>query len=151
MSSARAWRIGALVCLVLVIGILLITLTPTPIDRPYRTLVAQIVSATRALPGLGWFDYSALERTSNALMFAPLGAVLTALTRRWWLAVLIALVLSAGVELAQAEFLPERTASLSDVIANTSGAVVGALVVVVVRALKRSRSARRGSRSDAPG
>ncbi|MFT4122980.1 MAG: VanZ family protein [Microbacteriaceae bacterium] len=130
---ARGWRVSGLVCGVLVVGILLTTLTPTPVDRPYRTLVGALVAAVRRLPGLGWFDYDWLESIANALMFVPLGAALTLLVHRWWIAVLCCAALSGAVELGQAAFLPERTASILDVAANTAGALLGAVATALVR------------------
>ncbi len=68
----------------------------------------------------------------NAAMFAPV-AFLAALAlprhpRANW--VVYGFVLSAGVELLQGLFLPPRSAQFEDVVANTLGALVGALVAL---------------------
>ncbi|MDM4763932.1 VanZ family protein [Galbitalea sp. SE-J8] len=142
--TARHWWIGATTCGVLVIAILVITLSPEPVDRPYAAIVDAIVSNVRAVPGLGWFDYDWLERLSNVVMFAPLGAIVTVLSGRWLAAVAVGLVLSSLVEIAQALLLPDRTASVSDVIANSAGAAIGGLIVVVVRGIRARARRRRG-------
>ncbi len=64
---------------------------------------------------------------ANLILFAPLGGVL--FLRRWPArrAVLAALLLSAGIELAQ-RVIPGRTTSIDDVIFNTLGGAVGWLL-----------------------
>ncbi|QIG44679.1 VanZ family protein [Nocardioides anomalus] len=79
------------------------------------------------------------EFLANAAILAPvsaLGSLLWARTR-WqdWTA--IAFVLSTGVELFQGLFLSHRTPSTVDVVANTLGGLAGALVVEVVRRVRR--------------
>lgn len=65
----------------------------------------------------------------NILLFVPLGATLALLTRRtWWWVTLLAAVGSAAIEVVQGLWLA-REASWSDVVANTIGAFVGAVVV----------------------
>lgn len=65
----------------------------------------------------------------NVALFVPLGAVLVELLRRpWWVAVLLAALASAAVEVAQALWLA-RVGSVADVVANTLGALLGALLL----------------------
>ncbi|CAM3663990.1 VanZ family protein [Nocardioides zeicaulis] len=65
----------------------------------------------------------------NVVLFVPLGAVLVVLTRRpWWVATLLALLGSTAVEVAQGLWL-DRVGSVADVVANTLGALVGALLL----------------------
>jgi glycopeptide antibiotics resistance protein len=68
-----------------------------------------------------------LGDVANLILFAPLGGVL--FLRRWPMVrtVLAALLLSAGIELAQ-RVIPGRTTSLDDVVFNTLGGVVGWLL-----------------------
>lgn len=54
----------------------------------------------------------------------------------------IVAVAPGGFELAQALFLPQRFASGSDIIANTSDAFIGALLVLFVWSLRRRRALR---------
>lgn len=87
-----------------------------------------------------WFvGYRKVEFAANIAMFIPFGIILGLRLprRRWWLAVVLAAALSGAVELAQALFLPDRVPAWSDIVANTSGALIGALLVVVFRSMRR--------------
>ena len=77
----------------------------------------------------------------NVLLFLPLGAVLALLTARpWWWVVLPAAVVSGAIELVQGRWL-DRVASWSDLVANTVGALLGAVAVsLLARARRRSVS-----------
>ena len=66
----------------------------------------------------------------NILLFAPFGAAVGWLTGRWWPALLAGLLLSVSVEAAQLLLVRARDASLSDLVFNTVGATVGALVAL---------------------
>src|SRR6266571_563416 len=83
---------------------------------------------------------SRADVVTNVLAYMPLGLLLA----RWWrgggamlgaiaIATLIAALLSFSMEFLQ-QFLPARIASLSDLIANTAGAVIGASLAGVVHA-----------------
>lgn len=77
---------------------------------------------------------------ANVAMFVPFG-VLALTAYRWmrvWSATLAGLVTSGIIEVVQL-FLPTRFATVSDVIANTAGALLGAVLVAAVR---RARAAR---------
>ena len=77
----------------------------------------------------------------NVLLFVPLGAALALLARRprWWV-VLPAAVVSGAIELVQGRWL-DRVASWSDLVANTVGALLGAVAVsLLARARRRSVS-----------
>lgn len=84
----------------------------------------------------GWVEFAA-----NVALFAPLGILVTLAMRRAWAGVAAGVVLSAGAEVAQL-LLPGRTASARDVLANVLGAALGALLVLVVRALRRGHEKR---------
>lgn len=86
-------------------------------------------------------DYAAVESLANVVYFVPLGllVVLLAGARWWWAAIAAGLVVSACIETGQALFLPARTATIDDVVANGVGAVLGAVVGVLLL----SRAARR--------
>jgi glycopeptide antibiotics resistance protein len=140
----RALAIG---CVVVVVLILVITVSPEPVDRPYHAIIRQIVTHVRVLPGLQSFDYAWLERLSNVVMFVPLGALLELLlgVRRWWLVLALAAAFSSAVELVQLLWLPDRTASVVDVLANTIGAGCGAALSALVTAIGRLARRRRVS------
>ena len=87
------------------------------------------------LRGMGaprnWVTFSRLEIIMNAAIVAPVTVLGALILPRWswrdWTACgfLVALL----VELLQGLLLPAREASLRDVVANTAGALLGALLV----------------------
>ena len=84
----------------------------------------------------------------NVVMFVPLSLIGSFLFERWgtyqWF--LIGLSATVLIEMVQGMFLPTRTSSSLDVVANTIGAMTGLLVAFVVReAARRGRADRMGS------
>jgi len=140
------WVAWTLVAYAAAAGILLLS----PIG-PGRILeiVAEWVRDDLGIRGFrqGW-----LEAPANVVLFIPLGFLLTLLVRKAWVGVLLAVALSVSAELVQA-LLPDRWASVRDVVANALGAVIGAalawlFVVLRRRRLTRLTAARRGMRAD---
>jgi glycopeptide antibiotics resistance protein len=84
-------------------------------------------------------SYHLVEASANAVLFMPLGALVLLWRRDWtWLqATLIALATTALIETGQQVLRPERFAAMSDIVANTLGGAVGALLVVGWRRLRR--------------
>ncbi|MGU3411907.1 VanZ family protein [Microbacterium sp. M1A1_1b] len=123
------------------------TLTPHVFSHAEDTLVLRALSFAQQLPGGTWLTYDRTEFLANIAMFVPVGAIAALwLPRRWWaVAAVIAVALSAGIELAQAELLPYRVADPRDVLANGLGGLLGATLVGLVRSLlpvRRSLRAR---------
>lgn len=80
------------------------------------------------------YTYTVLEFVANIVLFIPFGLLLALAWSRlktWHLAVL-GLVTSGVIEVVQL-FLSTRFSTISDLIANTAGAVVGCLVVHLIR------------------
>lgn len=118
---------------------------PFPVDRPIDSALMHAINwlHSRGLPQ--WFvGYRKVEFAANILLFVPFGIILTLRLHRrlWLLAVALAAAVSGAVELAQAIFLPERVPAWSDIVANTAGALIGALLVLFVWSM-HSRMARR--------
>jgi VanZ family protein len=115
-------------------------LSPEPVDRP---LVALVDTLVPPLPGK---QHSPLMPTAeflaNIVLFFPVGFFLVAATRRWWVGMIVGVLLSAACEAAQ-DFLPNRVASVSDVLANTMGALAGSVVGAIVMFLSETRRERR--------
>ncbi|MGH3704369.1 MAG: VanZ family protein [Agromyces sp.] len=88
-----------------------------------------------------------VEFAANIAFFVPFGLLLTLSTRRFWLGLTSAVVLSASVELVQL-ILPSRVASLRDVLANVLGAAIGSLIALVVL---RSGSRRKRATASTAG
>jgi VanZ family protein len=80
-----------------------------------------------------------LEFGTNVLLFVPFGMLGAAYLsrRRWWLAMIAGAALSTAIEIIQGTLLPGRYPSLSDIAANTTGAVLGVLVMTIVRLIWR--------------
>ncbi|WP_309476685.1 VanZ family protein [Arthrobacter sp. ISL-95] len=68
-----------------------------------------------------------MEACANLLMFIPLGLfVAIALPQKtWWQLAAVGALTSVAMELGQLLFIPARFSSLSDVVTNTVGAVIG--------------------------
>ena len=123
------------------------TLTPEPVDRGAQPTIARLLSALhrRGIPS--WFDYSTIEFVANIALFVPLGFLLVMLLpmQRWWLALIVGPALSIGIELTQLTTFADRFASVGDVIANSSGVIVGAGLGVAVRVTGELRHAQRSN------
>ncbi len=77
----------------------------------------------------GWVNYSSIEWISNVVMFVPFGFLLFFVlpTRLRLLSVMCGFCASSFIESVQL-LMPERTSSWWDIVANTLGALLGALV-----------------------
>ncbi len=92
------------------------------------------------------FGYDTIECTANIALFIPVGLLVVVLAgaRRWWLGPVIGALVSAMIELGQLVFLPERFGTVSDILANSLGAVFGTvLALIVLRLTLGPRPARR--------
>ena len=115
---------------------------PTPTVPVVGTL--ELVSRwLREAGAPDWVGGSLLEFVCNIALFVPFGALvaLVAPRRPWWWAVLAGFTFSLVAELSQEFFLPHRSGTVSDVVANTAGTAIGAGAAwALVR--WRSRSSR---------
>ncbi|WP_231938667.1 VanZ family protein [Arthrobacter sp. B6] len=89
-----------------------------------------------------WFNYKFVEASANVALFVPVGAVASMAfpAKRWWQVGAFGLIVSGCMELGQLLFLDNRFASPLDLVTNTGGAVIGALLASAV--LKRLRARR---------
>lgn len=96
---------------------------PQRVDAAADGMLADV---TLRLP---WLTYDLIEFSANIILFMPFGMLLAwSLRGRVLPAIVVVVLASASIEVAQGLFLAERTASLLDVVANVSGGVVGAVV-----------------------
>ena len=128
----RAWRsvlISVLLVEVLVVGWLVLNPSPATSYGAVETISDLLESWGVPQPIA---DTGLIEFVLNVAMFVPPGATLAVLLPRvaWWQLSLVGLAGSVGIEVLQL-LLPDRTASLSDVVANTVGLAAGALMVAV--------------------
>jgi len=123
-------------------GLALLTLTPSRIEESMPNLLDLVLSAAHRL---GWaaLDFTRLEVLANVLVFVPVGILgFLLLPRRvWLLSLLVGPLLSLSIEAAQRIALPHRAATVTDVIANSSGATAGvafAVLCTLVFAVRRA-------------
>ena len=138
-THAGAFRVRfvAVLTVLYVVVVLVVTLWPTTVDRGLDPYIERLLEKLWSKGVPTFVDYGFIEFSANIVFFVPVGFLLGLLFpyRLWWLAVVGGGLLSAAVETAQGLFLPGRVSSIDDVIANTTGAVVGCLVAVAVRML----------------
>jgi len=119
-----------------------LTLTPRGMDGR-DSVIVDLVMLLRRLPGIPDASYSHVEFLANIAMFAPVGMFFVLLLgrRRWWVAVLVGAAITCGIEFTQ-RFVPGRVPDWRDLVANSTGALLGALLVLVLTRAPRPRSAR---------
>ena len=119
----------------------LIVLSPTPVDAAGGSFLRRALAALQRRGFPDWLDYTFVEFSANIVMFAPLGVFFVLLAPRgWrWLAPMVGFFLSTLIELMQLLFLPQRVASLYDVLANTTGALVGTGIAWLLLMARRRR------------
>lgn len=137
---------------VYVVLLALIAFWATSVDGSVHDLLADRLELWRSQGAPEWLRYGAIEFAANVLLFVPLGVCMVVLlgARRWWLAIVSGGVLSVAIELTQLLFLPGRSASVRDVLANTAGTALGVtigllLVYGVARVAARRSAATRAT------
>ena len=119
-----------------------LALTTGPVPRTAQDTFASLVNALAVDLGRDRLSEEDTEGLANVALFVPLGAAGALLLRRHAAWVVIALgALSLAIEVLQARL--GRTPSYRDVVANSVGALAGALLVLLLAALwsllRRSR------------
>lgn len=139
-SRAREWLVVTSL-VVYAIVVLLMTMWPTPLDRGFESSIDKLLEVLHRNGIPNWFGYNKLEFSANVAMFIPLGffVALVLPTRVWWLALVVCPLISVGIEITQATLLTARFATVSDVIANSLGAVIGITAAVALRAIVYQR------------
>jgi glycopeptide antibiotics resistance protein len=128
-----------------------ITLGPQPFDEGSDSFVWRLLHLLGRFPLTDWVTYSFLEFWANVAMFVPVGLFFLLLLgrRRWWLAIVLGVVLTCAIEFVQM-FLPDRVSDPRDILANSVGALVGVVVALVVTwpaAVRRARERRLQARA----
>ncbi|TFD91850.1 VanZ family protein [Cryobacterium lactosi] len=134
-KSRARMAIGGVLLAAYVVVVLLATLWPTPLDQGYSAAIQKVLDVVHRNGVPEWFGYNKLEFSANVAMFVPLGFLSALLlpARVWWLALVMCPALSIVIEITQAVFLAARFATLTDVISNSIGAVIGILIAVLLR------------------
>lgn len=126
-------------------AVALIAFWPVPVDQGMRFVVLHLAAFIRG-NGLLWLQYEHMEFSANVLLFIPLGLLVTlAIGPRpaRWLPPLSCLLASVVIEVVQFTMLQQRYPTLSDVIANTLGGVLGWLIALAF--LRAANTERRSS------
>jgi glycopeptide antibiotics resistance protein len=131
----RIWVRWALAAYLIVVA--LVVLLPVS----YSDIIDAIWMWIRTNRGITSFGAGWVEFTANIAMFLPLGFLLTLLFRHPWYGTLLALVLSIAVEVVQI-VIPDRVASVRDVVANALGAAIGTLLAWLLFLRRDHRRAR---------
>jgi glycopeptide antibiotics resistance protein len=138
-----ARRILAIVSVLYIVGLAVVAFWPVPVDRGFSDALEVLIVQLQT-DGLPFLSYSAIEIAANVVLFVPLGILLSVLFRvgARWLAFAVCVAISAFLEFGQAVLLPQRVASVSDLLANIAGAAIGVLIVAIVSAVRGRASAR---------
>jgi hypothetical protein len=127
------------------LAILAMTLWPDPRGGDGKPLARTIVDwlHTAGMPTAITFE--AVEFTANIMLFVPFGLFLALSLVRWmwpW-AIVLGVAFTLLIEFLQAAFLPERFPTVSDLVANTAGALIGGALSLLFRRRSSRRSAAR--------
>ncbi|SDS35040.1 VanZ family protein [Agrococcus carbonis] len=146
-STTPLRTLGAVGLALAVPAVLMVTLWPTHFLLRAKPRIVRGLEWFHTRGMLEWVYWTRLEVLANVAMFVPLALLVTFVlgARRWWLALLLCVALSAGVELAQHVLLPGRVATVRDVIANGLGAAIGVLLATVIEGIVRLARRRAAS------
>lgn len=103
-----------------------------------------VAGAFRRLGAPDWMSPAFWEVVNNVLVCVPAGALAMVLwpRSRGWSWILLAATLSLCVELVQWRYLPSRTPSVLDILANTAGAGVGVAIGAQLRGVRTTQRRR---------
>jgi len=133
----------ALIALVSYLIVLITTsLWPKPVDGEglLATITREVLRFTSSYDSLKWIQYNQLEAIANVLLYVPLGIFLVMFwpKAKLWLLALIPALISLLVEGSQRMFLPDRYATLNDVLSNALGGVLGIVIAASIRRMMKS-------------
>lgn len=121
------------------VALVLIGFWPSPVDAQAGPWLDRLIGWLHVAGVPEWFGYAQIEFGANIAFFVPLGVLAYWWLRRIWAAGLAGLGVSMLVEAGQLVFLPARYPSLLDLLANTLGAVGGAVLLALVLRWYRRR------------
>ncbi|MBH0131536.1 VanZ family protein [Salinibacterium sp. NK8237] len=124
----------------------LMTLTSTS-GNPRNSLLHQLTNLVDRFPATRSLTVTDVEFLANIALFVPVGLffVLLVGSRRGWLALALAIVLTVGIEIVQ-QFIPSRVFDLRDIVSNSAGAAIGVVVALLGAAVVRGIGAAGGRR-----
>ena len=114
-----------------------------------QSIVWVFVDFFERFPATDWLTFSTVEFLANIALFVPFGLFFVLLLgrRQWWLAILLSIATTVGIEFTQ-QFIGGRVSDMRDIVANSVGGAVGAILALVLTHAKarRIRNERRRSR-----
>lgn len=119
-----------------------LTLSPTA-EGKQEGWLWELALIFDAYPATDWLTFNRLEFAANIVMFVPFGLFFVLLLGRgrWWLAILLGVALSVGIEFVQ-QFIPSRVSDPRDLVSNSIGAAVGTVLALALTASKARRLRR---------
>ncbi|MDR6505092.1 VanZ family protein [Arthrobacter oryzae] len=145
LEQRRFWQA---ILATMLVSLAFVAFWPSPVDQPVQGQLAGFLIVIHMLGVPGWVNYSFIEAAANVALFVPLGVVSSQAFpgKRLWQLGAFGLVVSGCAELGQQLFLHDRFASPLDLVTNTAGCVIGALVArASVRELKHRQAQRHAS------
>ncbi|WP_346036987.1 VanZ family protein [Brevibacterium picturae] len=115
-----------------------VTLTPQQLDTSPEGPIGRLLEFFATHRATEWLTYERVERLANVAMFVPFGFLLALHLgrRRWWLGGVIGAAFSGAIEVFQGTVLSQtRFATVSDLITNTVGAGIGAVLALILMLL----------------
>ncbi|TNB70514.1 VanZ family protein [Arthrobacter sp. BB-1] len=114
----------------MLIALSVIASWPSPVDQPVQGQLAAVLDYLHHNGIPSWFNYKFVEASANVALFVPLGIVssLAFPDKCWWQVGAFGLLISGCMELGQLLFLHNRFSTPQDLVTNTSGVVMGALL-----------------------
>jgi len=143
-ATGNSRRLAVALALLYAAAVTAIAFHAAPVDRGSRAGLVALLARLHAVGLPPWVDYGTVEFSANVVYFVPLGllVVLLAGGGSWRLATALGFGVSVVIEVAQDLFLPARVASVDDVLSNTAGACLGALLGVLTLAWMARRRMR---------
>lgn len=133
ITAGYLWAVGYL------------TLRAQPYGSDIADALNRLLGWFAERPATAWITFERIEFASNVAMFVPLGAlaVLWFGVRLWWLAPLFGFAVSLAIEGVQYFLLDTRVADPQDLVANTAGALIGTLLMLLLAFLLTPAPRRR--------
>lgn len=109
----------------------IITLTPSTGDG--HSPMWYVHRFLQQFDGVAWVTEPGLQTAANVVLFVPLGLLGVPLVgrHRWWWVVLAGVAMTCFIELVQ-HWVPGRVPDVYDLVANASGALLGAGAMLLV-------------------
>lgn len=118
------------------------TLWPKPVDGEglLAKITSEVLIFTSKVSWLDWIQYNELEAIANVFLYIPLGIFLVVFApkARTWTLALIPVLVSLVAEGSQRLFLPDRYATINDVLYNVLGGLIGILISKSIARLRKN-------------